>query len=56
MFVEFSVCPILYLLNQKIWNDHFAFAAQSFHELCVRGGLLAVPPKSGEGTPDPAEG
>lgn len=44
MFVEFPVYLILYLLNQKIWNDHFAFAAQSFQELCVHGGALAVPP------------
>lgn len=56
MFVEFPVCPILYLLNQKIWNDHFAFAAQSFHELCVHGGLLAAPPNQENGAPTPVEG
>lgn len=54
MFVEFPVCRILYLLNQKISNDPFAFAAQSFHELCVHGGLLAVPPNQENGTPDPS--
>lgn len=51
--LNFPVCPILYLLNQKIWNDHFAFAAQSFHELCVCAGLLAVPPNQEKGAPEP---
>lgn len=35
MFAELPVCPIFYLLNQKIWNHHFAFSVQSFRELFV---------------------
>lgn len=55
MFAEFPVCPIFYLLKPKIWNDHFAFSAQSFRELSVPETPWQQPRAGRAGSQTPSE-